>query len=76
MIGILLFFIFIVAVLWKGWEVALASMHKAEHSGSLWNPPVYGIKISVGIGALLMFLQGLARLVVDLYVAITGGKPE
>ena len=43
--------------------MALDSLSIWEHSNSAWNPPVYPVKMMIPIGALLIFLQGVVKLV-------------
>ncbi|MBA7659996.1 hypothetical protein ES703_67995 [subsurface metagenome] len=69
------FYIFIVVLLWQGWEAALRSIAKLECSMSLWAPPVYPIKMVIPLGALLLLLQGSAKWIRDLITATTGKKP-
>lgn len=51
-----------------GWESFLQN----EHTGSLWDPPLYPVKAMVPIGFFLILLQGLAKLVRDVRTVITG----
>ena len=70
-----LFFVFIVAIVWHGWDVALTSIKISEHSSSMFTPPIYPVKIVIVIGGLLMFLQGVAKWIIDFHTAISGRKP-
>jgi len=67
-----LFIVFVGVLLWKGWELTLYALSISEHSTTLWSPPICYIKMIIPIGALLMLLQGLAKLVRDFVTAVTG----
>ena len=71
-----LFFLIIVVLLWQGWESALRSIARLEHTMSLWAPPVYPIKMVIPLGALLLLLQGSAKWIRDLITATTGKEPS
>jgi len=66
-----LFFFFIVVLLWGGWEFAWRSVQTLETTFTPWNPPLYPLKLTIPIAASLILLQGLAKFVRDLIVAIT-----
>ena len=68
------FSLYMVMLLWVGSEFAWQSIQIAETSGTPWNPPVYPIKIAFGIGVALLFLQGSAKFIRDLYFIIKGEK--
>ena len=68
----LLFFLFISIMIWKGWQQAMLSIGRNEHSTTFWAPPVYPFRTIVPIAAFLVFLQGLAKLIRDFDTAITG----
>ena len=67
-----LFFLFVGILLWRGMDFALTSIRNLELTDTLWAPPIYLFKISLPIGAGLIFLQGIAKLIRDLTTAITG----
>jgi TRAP-type mannitol/chloroaromatic compound transport system permease small subunit len=68
-----LFFIFIGVMLWKGFGLAVASVRLREASQTAWGAPVYPLKVMLVIGAALLLLQGLAKFIRDLHIAV-GGK--
>lgn len=41
-------------------KIAIYSLSIKEHSWSAWSPPLYYIKIIIGISAFLFFIQGIA----------------
>ena len=68
----LLFFYFCGLLLVKGWEMAWDSFQVRETEPTSFAPPVYPIKMTIPLGALLILLQGLAKFIRDLTFAITG----
>jgi TRAP-type mannitol/chloroaromatic compound transport system permease small subunit len=68
------FLLFCGALLWMGGDTAWRALKNFEHSGSIWNPPVYPIKAIMPIGVFLLFLQGLAKFVRDVITIVTGGR--
>jgi len=67
-----IFFVFIVILLREGWHFASFSLRCAEHSNSMWSPPLYPAKMMIPMAALLMLLQGMTKFVRALVLAITG----
>jgi len=66
-------FIFVGVLLWQGWAVFWNSFSFLEHSTvSRWNPPIYPVKIALPIGAGLVLLQALAKVIRDVIIAIRG----
>ena len=66
MVSSLTFSIFVVVLIWQGWEMAWRSFMINEHSYSVWSPPVYPIKFFLPIGAFLFLVQGMARFIRNL----------
>lgn len=68
----ILFFLICGSLLWKGGQMALISVMRQEHSiVSVWAPPIYPLKLTMPIAAFLILLQGLAKFIRDLNIAIT-----
>ncbi|UCH24044.1 MAG: TRAP transporter small permease subunit [Deltaproteobacteria bacterium] len=67
-----LFFIFIAMMAYYGGSLAWESLTTFERSQSAWNPPVYPIKLMIPLGAGLLLLQGIAKLVRDILVVVKG----
>lgn len=65
-----LFFLFVIAFGWFGYEMARESMETWETSFSAWNPPIWPVKLAIPVGAALLFLQGVAKLIQDIMVAL------
>jgi TRAP-type mannitol/chloroaromatic compound transport system permease small subunit len=72
----LLFFYFCGLLLWKGGDMAWDSFLVRETEPTSFAPPVYPIKMMIPLGALLILLQGLAKFIRDLTLAITGKEEE
>lgn len=72
----LLFFIFAVALVWQGADMAWNSIEVREHLATAWHGPVYPWKVFVPIGGLLLLLQGIAKFIHDLAIAKSGKEEE
>ena len=64
----LLFFLFCGMLLVYGGSLAWDSLSRFEHSQSAWNPPLYPAKLMIPLAALLLILQGLAKLIRDILI--------
>jgi len=64
-----LFFIFMATVLYFGSSMAWESASGMETSFSAWNPPIWPIKLAIPVGAFLLLLQGIVKLLQDIAVA-------
>jgi TRAP-type mannitol/chloroaromatic compound transport system permease small subunit len=67
-----LFFLFCGMLLIYGGSLALDSMSYWEHSISAWGPPLWPFKLMVPVGAVLILLQGTAKLIRDILTLATG----
>jgi TRAP-type mannitol/chloroaromatic compound transport system permease small subunit len=72
----ILFFAFVGILLWQGSIFALESVAKLETSQSAWNPSIWMFKLTIPIGAGLLLLQGTAKLIGDILVAVGGDVPD
>ena len=63
-----LFFLFCGMLLIYGGSLAWDSLSRFEHSQSAWNPPLYPAKLMIPLAALLLILQGLAKLIQDILI--------
>jgi TRAP-type mannitol/chloroaromatic compound transport system permease small subunit len=73
-ITFLVFFLFCGMLLVYGGQLAWESLVTWESSQSAWNPPVYPFKLMIPLGALLLLLQGIAKLIRDICVLIPGAN--
>ena len=64
----LLFFLFCGMLLIYGGSLAWDSLSRFEHSQSAWNPPLYPAKLMIPSAAILLMLQGLAKLIRDILI--------
>jgi len=67
-----LFFFFCGILVWKGWQFGWTSVMALEHTDTAWSPPIYYFKMTLPIGAILLFLQGAAKFIRDLIFVVTG----
>jgi len=65
-----LFFLFCGMLLIYGGSLAWDSLSRFEHSQSAWNPPLYPAKLMIPLAALLLMLQGLAKLIRDILILL------
>jgi len=65
-------FFFTLMMLVYGGRFAANSWAFKETLSSAWAPPIYPIKMVIPMGAALLMLQILAKLIRDLYIAYTG----
>ena len=77
-VGSVIFFIFILALLYFGYDMAQESVRSWETSYSAWNPPIWPIKVAIPVGATLLLLQGIVKLLQDIAIALNLDyyKPE
>jgi TRAP-type mannitol/chloroaromatic compound transport system permease small subunit len=67
-----LFFLFCGMLLLYGGSLARDSMAYWEHSISAWGPPLWPFKLMIPLAAVLLLLQGIAKLIRDIHTLITG----
>ena len=48
-------------VIWKGTTALLWAIETNQHGQSYWGPPLWPVKLCLPLGALLLFVQGLAK---------------
>lgn len=63
-----LFFLFLGVLLWQGTSMAWDSIERLETSQSIWNPPVWPVKLAIPVAGVLLLLQGIVRLAADIRV--------
>ena len=67
------FYIFIITMLWTGTRFALDAVEVQERSFTEWGIQYWPVKLAIPVGAFLIGLQGLSRLIKDI-VLIAGRK--
>lgn len=70
------FIVFVGILLWQGGVRAWESFQMKEILFTAFQPPVWPVRWTIPIGALLIFLQGLAEAVRDVYMVAKGEKLE
>ena len=61
-------FLGVIVLMIGGWEIAWASFKAKEAMPTIWAPPYYYMKMTIPIGAFLVFLQGISDLLKNLMV--------
>jgi TRAP-type mannitol/chloroaromatic compound transport system permease small subunit len=69
------FFLFCVALIWKGAEFAQASWRVLETSSTSFRAPLFPSKTLIPIGGSLLLLQGLAKFIRDTITIVKGRQP-
>ena len=67
-----LFFLFVGMLIVYGGSMAWDSVSRFEHSISAWGPPLWPFKLTIPVGASLLFLQGISKLIRDIHTVVTG----
>ena len=62
------FFIFTLTMLWTGFRFAWDSVQIGEHSFTEWYVQYWPIKLAIPIGAALIVLQGVSKLIKDIVI--------
>jgi len=66
------FFSFILTMLWTGSKFALDAINNMEVSFTEWGVQYWPVKLMIPIGATLMALQGLSKLIKDVVFVVNG----
>jgi TRAP-type mannitol/chloroaromatic compound transport system permease small subunit len=69
------FFIFILAVVWTGWQDTVFSYSFQERTQTVWGPVIWPYKFILVFAALLMLLQGVAQLIRNIMI-VTGREEK
>ena len=69
----LFFFIFIVTLFWTSLKFAMDSVSVGEHSFTEWGIQYWPVKLTMPIGAALMTLQGISKLIKDIMIVTRKG---
>jgi TRAP-type mannitol/chloroaromatic compound transport system permease small subunit len=67
-----LFFFFMILVIIYGSKAAIMAISLGDRTHSAWAPPIGHFKLMIPVGALFLLMQGIAKLIRDLYLAING----
>jgi TRAP-type mannitol/chloroaromatic compound transport system permease small subunit len=63
-----LFAMFCGMMFYYGGSLAWEALSNLESSASAWDPPIWPVKLTIPIGAGLLFLQGVANLIRDILI--------
>ena len=63
------FFMITAVLVWTGWTYFLGSYERLQTASTIFAPPLYPIKFTLPLGAAVLLLQGLVKLVRDLRIA-------
>lgn len=66
------FFLAIGVIVWQGWDMAFHSTVIREHSASAWRPPLYPFKWVTPVAGFILFMQGIANFIRNIFFAIRG----
>jgi len=75
-VGHLVFFFFLGVLVWQSGLWLLESITQGITTGSAWDPPVWPMRLVLLVGSLMLLLQGIAKFIRDLQVAVKGGRSE
>jgi len=70
----LIFFLWCGALVWMAWIRGWDSLMIRESESTAFGCPIYPVKLSLAVGGSLLFLQGVARYIRDIYTFMTGKK--
>jgi TRAP-type mannitol/chloroaromatic compound transport system permease small subunit len=62
------FFIFVITMLWTGARFAMDAVNVGEHSFTEWGVQYWPVKLMIPIGAFLLALQGISKLIKDIMI--------
>jgi TRAP-type mannitol/chloroaromatic compound transport system permease small subunit len=67
------FFIFTVTMMVTGWKFAWDAIQNGETSFTEWSVQYWPVKLAIPVGAALIVLQGLSKLVKDILIVVRRG---
>jgi TRAP-type mannitol/chloroaromatic compound transport system permease small subunit len=67
------FFIFTLTMLWTGYRFAADAVNNGETSFTEWGIQYWPVKLAIPVGAALIVLQGVAKLIKDIMIATRSG---
>lgn len=72
-ISSIFFFIFTLTLLWTGWRFASDAIQVGEHSFTEWGIQYWPVKLMIPVGAALILLQGVSKLIKDVLFVVRKG---
>jgi TRAP-type mannitol/chloroaromatic compound transport system permease small subunit len=70
----ILFFCYVAVLIWFGGKTAWHSLMIQEHTQTVWGPPIYPSKIILVIGAVLILVAGITKLIRDILTVVSGKR--
>jgi TRAP-type mannitol/chloroaromatic compound transport system permease small subunit len=74
-IGSVFVFFFLAVMAWTGWTFASQAAAMGEVSFTEWGIQYWPVKLLIPIGAVLLILQAIARLIRDIYILAAPRRP-
>ncbi|OWU78062.1 ABC transporter substrate-binding protein [Marinibacterium profundimaris] len=71
-----LFLLFVVVLLWQGWDIAVEAIEDMERSNSVWKAPLWPTKALIPVAAALLLAQGVVRVWSDVRVLLGLPVPD
>ena len=68
----LFFFLFVVILLIGGMKLGIHSVSIMAHSQTYWGPPLWPLRLTIPLAAILLLLQGFAQIIRTLSIALAG----
>jgi TRAP-type mannitol/chloroaromatic compound transport system permease small subunit len=66
-------FIYIIVMIMTSISLGISSYFEGQHTKSIWGPPLWPLKVAIGAGCTILFLQAIANLIRN--IATIRGKP-
>lgn len=70
----LVFFFFMGILVWQSGIWLVEAIGRGETTGSVWDPPVWPMRLVLFLGSLTLLLQGIAKFIRDFLVAFGKGR--
>lgn len=71
-----LFFFFCGLLVWHGIDWFWEAVREGSTSGTIWDPPIWPMRLVIVLGALGLFIAGVGRAARDLVTAVRGVRVE
>lgn len=75
-VAAIFFFIYASTLAYAGINFGIRSLLMLERAGTPWNPPVYPVKIALGLAFFIILLAGIANFIRDVKTAIKGEEEQ
>ena len=76
MVSLVLFATFVVTLLVSGWDFTWTAVVQGQTTTSQWKAAVWPAKLAIPVGAFLLLLAGLPKLLADVEILIKGKVEE